>query len=142
MLVWWMECVVFGSVLGVVGASIRRPGVVGLLAALTVPVGAAVEMLLLPREGGAFGVVNPVYDWLRPVVWAAAAATTAVLVVRSSPAAAAESAPPILHYLPAQPETNLAADFAGSGSRYGALTSPTHDHRGMVKPSGTSSADR
>jgi len=82
MLVWWMASVVFGSVLGVVGASIRRPGVVGLLAALTVPVGAAVEMLLLPREGGAFGVVNPVYDWLRPVVWAAAAATTAVLVVR------------------------------------------------------------
>ncbi len=82
MRVWWVASLVFGSVLGVIGACIRRPGVIGLLAALTVPVGAAVEMVLLPREGAAFGVVNPVYDWLRPVVWAVAAAVSGVLVVR------------------------------------------------------------
>ncbi len=79
---WWIASLAFGSVLGALGGSIRRPGVIGLLAGLTVPVGAAVEMILLPREGRPFGVVNPVYDWLRPVVWTAAAAATAVLVVR------------------------------------------------------------
>ncbi len=76
-------------------------------------------MILLPREGRPFGVVNPVYDWLRPVVWTTAAAATAVLVVGSSSAASAvkpaELAPPaIRHYLPVQPEAKLPADFAGS----------------------------
>ncbi len=82
MRVWWLASLVFGAVLGAIGGSIRRPGLVGLLAGLAVPVGATVEMILLPREGAAFGVVNPVYDWLRPVVWAAAAAVTAGLVAR------------------------------------------------------------
>ncbi len=82
MRVWWVASLVFGSVLGVIGATIRRPAVIGLLAALTVPVGAAVEMTSLPREGADFGVVNPVYDWLRPVVWAVAAAVSGVLVIR------------------------------------------------------------
>ena len=46
---WAVAALLLGSVLGVVGASIRRSGVVGLLAGLTVPVGAALEMLWLPR---------------------------------------------------------------------------------------------
>ena len=83
MRVWWLASLVFGAVLGAIGGSIRRPGLVGLLAGLTVPVGATVEMILLPREGAAFGIVNPVYDWLRPVVWAVAAAVTAGLVALS-----------------------------------------------------------
>jgi len=82
MRVWWLASLVFGAVLGAIGGSIRRPGLVGLLAGLTVPVGATVEMILLPREGAAFGDVNPVYDWLRPVVWAVAAVVTAGLVAR------------------------------------------------------------
>ncbi|RFU86899.1 hypothetical protein DY218_09655 [Streptomyces triticagri] len=45
---WLVAGVPLGLLLGMVGAAARRPGVVGLVAALTVPVGAAVQMLLLP----------------------------------------------------------------------------------------------
>ncbi|MFI1279252.1 MULTISPECIES: hypothetical protein [unclassified Streptomyces] len=45
---WWAASVLFGTALGAVGAAIRRPGTAGLLAALTVPVGAAAQMLLMP----------------------------------------------------------------------------------------------
>ncbi|WPW27146.1 hypothetical protein P6B95_06870 [Streptomyces atratus] len=55
MLTWWAASVLFGSVLGVVGAAIERPGVTGLLAGLTVPVGGAAQMIALPpRPGLAF----------------------------------------------------------------------------------------
>ncbi|MFJ5176309.1 hypothetical protein ACIP68_21055 [Streptomyces griseoviridis] len=47
-LLWVMVSVPFGSVLGAIGAAARRPGAVGLLAALTVPTGAAAQMLLIP----------------------------------------------------------------------------------------------
>ncbi|MFD4659850.1 hypothetical protein ACFWP2_29955 [Kitasatospora sp. NPDC058444] len=45
---WWAASVLFGLALGAVGTAIRRPGTVGLLAALTVPVGAGAQMVLLP----------------------------------------------------------------------------------------------
>ncbi|MFB7007972.1 MULTISPECIES: hypothetical protein [unclassified Streptomyces] len=45
---WGVAAVPLGLVLGAVGAAIRRPGLIGLLAALTVPVGAAVQMVVLP----------------------------------------------------------------------------------------------
>ncbi len=45
---WWLAALLFGAALGVVGACIVRSGVVGLLAALTVPLGAAVQMAILP----------------------------------------------------------------------------------------------
>lgn len=61
---------VFGSVLGVVGASIWRPGLPGLLARLVVPAGAAAEMVWLPRWGNALEP-NPVLEWLRIGVWVA-----------------------------------------------------------------------
>ncbi|MER5989284.1 hypothetical protein [Streptomyces sp. NPDC001787] len=48
MVTWLLVGLPFGLVLGGVGAAIRRPGVVGLLAALTVPVGAVVQMVVLP----------------------------------------------------------------------------------------------
>lgn len=55
MLMWWAASVLFGSVLGVVGTAIERPGVTGLLAGLTVPVGGAAQMIMLPpRPGLAF----------------------------------------------------------------------------------------
>ncbi|SEN70965.1 hypothetical protein [Nonomuraea pusilla] len=47
-IVWWVTSVVFGAPLGAVGGCARRPGVIGLLARATVPVGAAVQMLLQP----------------------------------------------------------------------------------------------
>lgn len=50
MVIWFVVGVPFGLVLGVVGAAIRMPGSVGLLAALVVPVGAAVKTVVLsPR---------------------------------------------------------------------------------------------
>ncbi|MEU9851232.1 hypothetical protein [Streptomyces sp. NPDC047985] len=48
LLTWWLASVLFGPVLGVVGAAIERPGVTGLLAGLTVPVGGAAQMIVLP----------------------------------------------------------------------------------------------
>lgn len=78
---WWLAGVVLGSALGAVGASIRRPGVVGLVAGLTVPVGAAVEMAWLPRwPGGADA--DPALGWARLLVWAAAAAIAGGVVAR------------------------------------------------------------
>lgn len=52
LLFWSLGSVVCGALLGAVGAGIRRRGVVGLLATLTVPVGAVVQMWLLPPGGG------------------------------------------------------------------------------------------
>lgn len=46
--VWWVAGVLFGVPLGAVGACTHRPGVLGVLARLTVPVGAAAQMVLLP----------------------------------------------------------------------------------------------
>jgi hypothetical protein len=45
---WLIGSVVLGPALGVAGALIRRPGAVGTLAALLVPAGAAVQMVVLP----------------------------------------------------------------------------------------------
>ncbi|MGW1408403.1 hypothetical protein [Streptomyces sp. NPDC002403] len=52
LLMWWAASVLFGTVLGVVGAAIERPGVTGLLAGLTVPVGGAAQMIALPPRPG------------------------------------------------------------------------------------------
>jgi hypothetical protein len=79
MRVWWLAALIFGSALGVVGASIGRPGAVGLLAGLTVPVGAAVEMLWLPRWSGARTVPQGL-DEVRLVVLVAAAVGAGVVV--------------------------------------------------------------
>ncbi|MDK0524651.1 DUF6518 family protein [Streptomyces sp. ML-6] len=45
---WAVAALLFGPALGAVGAAVRRPGRVGLFAALTVPVGAAVQMVVMP----------------------------------------------------------------------------------------------
>ncbi|MFG2107741.1 transposase [Micromonospora chersina] len=44
---WLVASLVSGLPLGAVGASIRRPGPVGILAALVAPVGAALNMVVL-----------------------------------------------------------------------------------------------
>ena len=48
---WLLVAVVLGPVLGLVGAATRRPGPLGLLAALVVPAGAVAEMLFVDRLG-------------------------------------------------------------------------------------------
>ena len=69
-LLWSVAGVLFGSVLGVVGAAIRRPGLLGLLAALTVPLGAAAQMILMPPRPHA--TVTPSIVLAEVVVWTAA----------------------------------------------------------------------
>ncbi|MET8638124.1 hypothetical protein [Streptomyces sp. NPDC004680] len=52
MVVWLVVGVPLGLVLGAVGALVRRPGLTGLFAALVVPVGAAVQMVVIPPGEG------------------------------------------------------------------------------------------
>lgn len=78
---WAIGGMVLGSALGAIGASIRRPGIAGLLAGLTVPVGAAVQMVLLaPSVDGP--QVHAEAVWARWLVLAAAAAGTAFFLAR------------------------------------------------------------
>lgn len=66
---WWCAAgAVLGLLLGTVGARARRPDLLGLLARLIVPVGAAVQMVVLPP--GAPGIGATVEDeWARGLVW-------------------------------------------------------------------------
>lgn len=78
---WWLAALLFGAALGAVGACIGRSGVVGLLAALTVPLGAALQMALLPP--GLEGALVPAEAiWARWIVWTAASVVTVIVLVR------------------------------------------------------------
>ncbi|MFJ4845636.1 MULTISPECIES: hypothetical protein [unclassified Streptomyces] len=72
LVVWCVAALLFGSVLGAVGASTRRRGVAGLAAALTVPVGAALQMVVLP-PGPALLPLSPPAVLAQTIVWVAAA---------------------------------------------------------------------
>lgn len=77
MIMWLVMAVPLGLILGMVGALARRPGMTGLIAALIVPVGAAVQMVVLP-VGESFttplpGIVAEAIVWTGAVfgaVWA------------------------------------------------------------------------
>ncbi|TMR21482.1 hypothetical protein ETD86_14995 [Nonomuraea turkmeniaca] len=75
--VWWVASVVLGAPLGAVGACVKRPGAIGLLARLTVPVGAAVQMVVLPP-----GRNEVVETAGKTIVWTVAAASIGYIVVR------------------------------------------------------------
>ncbi|MER5320657.1 hypothetical protein [Streptosporangium roseum] len=76
-LLWWVASVVLGAPLGAVGACVKRSGAIGLLARLTVPVGAAVQMVVLPPGR------NEVVETMgKTIVWTAAAAIVGFIVVR------------------------------------------------------------
>ena len=75
--IWWIAGVVFGPPLGAVGACVKRSGVIGLLARLTVPVGAAVQMVVLPP--GRNEVVETIG---KTVVWTASAVIIGFIVAR------------------------------------------------------------
>jgi hypothetical protein len=78
---WWLASVVGGSALGTIGAFGRRPGVLGLLAGSTIPIGATVQMIVSPPgPGGQF--VTPAESWARLIVLATAAAGAAAVVTR------------------------------------------------------------
>lgn len=80
MLYWWCASALFGPPLGAVGASIRRPGVIGLLASLTVPVGAIVQMTFMPPR--IFLLGRPAASWALVIVWTAAAVSIGVILIR------------------------------------------------------------
>ena len=75
---WLIGSVLLGPPLGAAGALIRRRGLIGTVAALVVPAGAALQMVLLPPP--------PDSRMAQPVqvsVWIAAAAVTVVVVARN-----------------------------------------------------------
>ncbi|MFB4286305.1 hypothetical protein ACBI99_01605 [Nonomuraea sp. ATR24] len=72
---WWVASALFGPVLGAIGACAGHPGVIGMLARLTVPVGAAVQMAVLPP--GRNDVLTNIGQW---VVWTAAAVAAGLVV--------------------------------------------------------------
>jgi hypothetical protein len=75
--VWWVAGIALGAPLGAVGACVERPGVIGLLAGLTVPVGAAVQMIVLPP--GRNEVIAAIGQ---TIVWVAAAVGIGFLAIR------------------------------------------------------------
>ncbi len=77
---FWLASVVLGSPLGVVGASIGRPGVIGLLAGLTLPVGATVQTIWLTDDP----MMTTAANWARVIVWVAAAVGAGVVITRFS----------------------------------------------------------
>jgi hypothetical protein len=78
---WWFASVVCGSVLGTVGAYGRRPGVLGLLAGLTIPIGATTQMIVHPPGPGG-PMATPAESWARLLVVAAAAVGAAAVITR------------------------------------------------------------
>lgn len=75
MVVWLVVGVPLGLALGAVGALVRRPGLTGLFAALVVPVGAAVQMVVIPPGEGLIDT-RPAMT-AAGIVWAAAALSAA-----------------------------------------------------------------
>ncbi|MFD0622130.1 hypothetical protein ACFQ2K_04210 [Streptomyces sanglieri] len=80
MVAWTLVGLPFGLVLGAVGATIRRPGWIGLFAALTVPVGAAVQMVVLPPRPHL--TLTPAIVLAEVVVWTAAVLGAGLAVYR------------------------------------------------------------
>ncbi|MGW2212827.1 DUF6518 family protein [Streptomyces sp. NPDC001781] len=80
MLFWLLFGVPAGPVLGWVGSLIRRPGWTGLCAALVVPVGAAVQMAVLPPGAGLIDA-DPA-TVAAGIVWTGAALSAAVALHR------------------------------------------------------------
>lgn len=74
---WLIGSVCFGPLLGAVGALIRRPGPVGTMALALVPVGAALQMVLLPPPPES-RMAGPV----RLTLWVAAAVATVPIARR------------------------------------------------------------
>lgn len=77
LLAWWSVAVWVGPLLGVVGALTRRRDVVGWFAALVLPAGAALQMVVLPP-----GHTALVVERGQALVWVAAVVMVMVVTVR------------------------------------------------------------
>ena len=69
--IWLVAGLLFGPILGAVGAAIRQPGLIGLLAALAVPMGAAAQMVVMPPRPHV--TLTPAIVLAETIVWMAAA---------------------------------------------------------------------
>ncbi|MDX3076628.1 DUF6518 family protein [Streptomyces sp. NPDC088354] len=67
---WLVAGVLFGPALGATGAAIRKPGLIGMLAALAVPMGAAAQMIVMPPRP--HFTVTPSVIVSEVIVWTAA----------------------------------------------------------------------
>jgi hypothetical protein len=76
---WVARALVFGLPLGVAGALARRPGPIGFLARLTVPVGTAMSMVMFPMRTGRPGESSAAI-WAELTIWAAVVVVTFRLV--------------------------------------------------------------
>jgi hypothetical protein len=80
---WALLAVVVGPVLGLVGALVRRPGLIGLVAVLVVPVGVVLEMVGLRRLSGETFAVDPALAWAQAaLVVGAILGGSSALVIR------------------------------------------------------------
>lgn len=75
---WLWGSLLLGPALGVVGALIRHPGMAGVLAALVVPVGATINMIMLPPPPE-----SPVARAVVWTVWGAAIVVAGTVVTRA-----------------------------------------------------------
>lgn len=82
LVIWLLASALACPLLGAVGAAAGRPGVPGLLGALAVPAGAALQMLLLPPGLG--GPLEPPAEavWAYWLVWLGAAVSAALVIRR------------------------------------------------------------
>ncbi|WP_131737085.1 hypothetical protein [Actinomadura roseirufa] len=80
MVFWWTVGLVTGLVLGAVGAAARRTGTIGLLTGLTVPVGALLQMAVMPPGFGP--TENPEAVWALVIVCVGATAAAAFVFLR------------------------------------------------------------
>ncbi|MFJ3222703.1 DUF6518 family protein [Streptomyces sp. NPDC086783] len=79
MIVWLVFGVPAGLILGLAGALIRRSGWTGLIAALVVPMGAAVQMMVMPPSAGLHAFPAAM---AAGIVWTGAGLSAAVAVHR------------------------------------------------------------
>ena len=80
---WGPVALLAGPLLGLAGATSRRGGATGLVASLTVPAGAVVQMVVMPPGWGG-AVVRAEASWARALVVTVATLTACLLVVRSA----------------------------------------------------------
>lgn len=76
---WWPASVATGLVFGVVGAGIRRPGVIGLLCGLAIPVGASAWVVW---EASGMLYVSPAMHWARAIVWVCSVMVAGIFIAR------------------------------------------------------------
>jgi hypothetical protein len=76
---WWLASVATGLVFGVVGAGIGRPGVIGLLCGLVIPVGASAWVVW---EASGMPYVSPEMHWARAIVWVCSVMVAGIFIAR------------------------------------------------------------